>query len=269
MKYPLTPSETALSILVGLALAAACLGPPVDQYANYHAFADQRARWGLPFAMDVLSNLPFAVMGLWGLVRLHAVRPSSAHSEGCAVKPHGAQRHLARLFFTGLLVTAACSTWYHLQPQDSGLAVDRLGMVMAFAGLTGLAVADRVSVRSGIGMALAVLVLGPVSVGVWATSANLLPWSILQGGGMLLVLAMAARRPIAGAWGVPLVAIIALYALAKMLELGDQPVFAMTHGVVSGHTLKHVAAALSAWPLIALMHNGGHVRFGRTTVAHA
>lgn len=67
----------------------------------------------------------------------------------------------------------------------------------------------------------------------------------------------------------PLAALIAWYAVAKLLELGDQSVFALTHGLISGHSLKHVAAALSAWPLIALMHNGGHARFGRTNVAHA
>jgi hypothetical protein len=32
------------------------------------------------------------------------------------------------LFFTGLLLTAAASSWYHWQPDDAGLAVDRCGM---------------------------------------------------------------------------------------------------------------------------------------------
>lgn len=254
-------------VAAALALAAACFGPPVAQYAHYHAFADQRAMWGLPCALDVLSNLPFAVMGGWGLWCLHGVGRNGGGLWG--LQPVGVQRQLATLFFAGLLVTAACSTWYHLQPDDAGLAVDRMGMVLAFAGLLGLAVADRVSARCGACMALAVLGLGPVAVGVWASSANLLPWSMLQGGGMVLVLAMAARRPAAGAWGVPLGAVIAWYAVAKLLELGDQPVFALTQGVVSGHTLKHVAAALSAWPVIALMHNGAQTRVRRAFMALA
>ena len=258
MKHPLTSAETTLLATVALALAVACLGPHVAQTAHYHAFADQRALWSLPFAMDVLSNLPFAVMGGWGLWRLHG----ASHHQGV-------QRQLAGLFFTGLLVTAACSTWYHVRPDDAGLAIDRMGMVLAFAGLLGLAVADRVSGRSGVCFAMAVLGLGPVAVGVWAASANLLPWSMLQGGGMLLVLVMAARRPLSGAWGVPLGAVIAWYAVAKLLELGDQPVFALTQGVVSGHTLKHVAAALSAWPLISLMHNGAQPRACRAVMALA
>jgi hypothetical protein len=95
---------------------------------------------------------------------------------------------------------------------------------------------------------------------VWANTGNLLPWSVLQGGGMLLIVLLALRHPVAGAWGLPLAAVIAWYALAKGLEGGDHAVFGFTHGLVSGHTLKHIAAAMAAWPVAALMHNGAQAR---------
>ncbi len=265
MKTPLTRSETGLLAALALAVVLACLGPAVAQYANYHAFADQRTLWGLPFAMDVLSNLPFAVLGAWGLVRLRSVqsprarRARRARLTGfAALVPSDAQRPLAQLFFGGLILTALCSCYYHLQPDDLGLAIDRLGMLAAFAGLMGLAAADRISARTGQWIATAVLTLGPVTVGVWASTGNLLPWSVLQGGGMLLVLCLALRRPLIGAWGVSLVAVMAWYALAKLLELGDHPILALTQGLVSGHTLKHMAAAMAAWPVMAVMQNGAY-----------
>lgn len=251
-----TPAETGLLVAGLMAIVVAVFGPPIPQFAHYHALADQRVLMGVPCALDVISNLAFAVMGVLGLWRVQG-------------SPAGAQRPLAVLFFAGLLVTAVCSTWYHLQPNDSGLAVDRMGMVLAFAGLTGLAVADRVSSRAGVATARVVLVAGLTAVGVWVATANLLPWSVLQGGGMLLVLSMALRRPVPDGWGLPLVAVIAWYCVAKVLELNDHAVFAASNGWVSGHTLKHLAAALSAWPLIALMHNGDRVPFGRTNLAHA
>jgi hypothetical protein len=251
---PLSRVESALLLAVAIALLVACFGPAVAQHAHYHAFADQRAGWGVPFAMDVLSNLPFAVAGVWGLVVLRRFQP-------------GAQPALAALFFAGLLVTAACSSFYHWQPDNAGLAIDRLGMVVAFAGLLGLAVADRISNRAGVATAATVLALGPLSVMVWATSGNLLPWAVLQGGGMLLIVLLAVCRttgkPIAGAWGIPLATVIALYALAKVLELGDYPVFEFTHGLVSGHSLKHAVAALAAWPVIGVMHNHATNRHAR------
>lgn len=253
---PVTRAEVGLLAALLLALLLACVGPHVAQHAYYHAFADQRTLWGVPCALDVLSNLAFALLGAWGLLRLYGQPTSTAHAAG-------SQRNLATLFFAGLVLTAVCSTAYHLHPNDVGLAIDRLGMVSAFAGLLGLAVADRISARAGLWVATAVLALGPIAVLVWATTGNLLPWSVLQGGGMVLIVVLALRSPVGGAWGIPLAAVIAWYVLAKLLELGDHAVFAATQGWVSGHSLKHVCAAMAAWPVIALMHNGAHARIGQ------
>lgn len=245
----LSRPEAYLLVTVATALAIACWGPAVAQHDHYHAFADQRSWLGLPCAMDVLSNLPFALAGVWGLLVVGFKRRVAWDGRWT----------LATVFFTGLLVTAVGSTVYHWQPDNWGLAWDRIGMVAAFAGLLGMAVADRISARSGLWVAGVVLVAGPLAVAVWYVSANLMPWVVVQGGGMLLVLALALRRPVPQAWGLPLVAVIALYALAKLLELGDHAIFAGTGGWVSGHSLKHVAAALAALPVLFVMHNGARV----------
>ena len=241
--------EAYLLATVLAALALAVWGPNVAQQDHYHAFADQRTWLGLPCAMDVLSNLPFAVAGVWGLMVVGCQR-------GVAWDARWA---LAAVFFAGLLVTAVGSSVYHWQPDNWGLAWDRVGMVGAFAGLLGMAAADRISVRSGMWIAGVVLVAGPLAVVVWYASANLMPWVVVQGGGMLLVLALAMRRPVPQAWGLPLLAVMAFYALAKFLELGDHAVYAWSHGLVSGHSLKHVAAAMAAIPVLFVMHNGARV----------
>ena len=41
--------------------------PAIPQNSDYHNFADQRALWGIPHFGDVLSNLPFVLVGFWGL----------------------------------------------------------------------------------------------------------------------------------------------------------------------------------------------------------
>ena len=60
-------------LLVAAAILALALGlhGPIAQWASYHAFAHARAWLGLPNAQNVLSNLPFALLGLWG-VRTHS-----------------------------------------------------------------------------------------------------------------------------------------------------------------------------------------------------
>lgn len=238
--------ECALAGVLLLLLAAALLGPSVAQPAHYHDFADQRS-WGwLPHAMDVISNLPFALWGMagiWALLRAFRARAVSA-----------AAAAMAGLFFIGLWVTAAVSAAYHLQPGDAGLLWDRDGMVLAFAGLLGLAAMRAVSTRAGMALATAVLVLGPLSVYAWSLSGNVLPWAVLQGGGMALILGFACLRP-AQAWELPVrwALVIAIYALAKLLELGDHAVYEWTGQLVSGHSLKHMVAACAAWPVVSAL----------------
>ena len=235
-------SETLLlsaSLVLGL---LACLAPPYAQPAQYHAFADQRGWLGIPHAMDVLSNLAYAVMGLIGLGCLRRL-PLAALG--------AIQHRLATLFFMGLLVTTVASAWYHWQPDDVGLAVDRYAMVLAFAGLLGVAVASHISARAGAATALAVLLLGPFSVSFWFTTGNLSPWGVLQFGVMALMLGMAWRKPLAPALVVCLGVLILIYAIAKVLELTDSQVFELTGHLVSGHSLEHIVSAFAAWPVIS------------------
>ncbi|MCL1961236.1 MAG: hypothetical protein FWG56_05570 [Desulfovibrionaceae bacterium] len=237
---PTRRAEAALAAAVLLLALLAALLPATALPAGYHDFADQRAWLGLPHAMDVLTNLPFAVMGVWGLVWL---RRLPAGGVGAA------PRALAGVFFGGLLLTTLCSSIYHWTPGDAGLCIDRLGMSLAFAGLLGLAAADRIGARAGLALAALVTIAAPASALI-AWAGNMTPWAVLQGGGLALLAALALRQPRGGALGFSIGAVIAFYALAKALELADQPVFALTQGWLSGHSAKHVAAALAAWPVV-------------------
>lgn len=248
MRHPLSRAETALMAGFTALLALALAGPAVHQPGNYHHFADQRVLWQLPMALDVLSNLPLALAALAGAVALWRLPPRTLGS---------VQLGMATLFCTGLLLAAAGSAWYHLAPDDAGLAVDRCGMAVAFAGLLGLAAAGRISERAGAWLGLAVLVLGPLAAHSALDTGNVLPWALLQFGGMALIVLLVLRQPGAGAlpvrWGLVLLA----YAVAKLLELCDQQVFELTAQWVSGHTLKHVVAALAAAPVIGALWNSG------------
>lgn len=245
MRHPIRASEIyLLGVCLALALLA-WLAPPLAQGEHYHQFADQRTWLGIPCAMDVLSNLPFALFGLWGL---HVLRRVPAHALDRT------QRLLTTLFFVGLLLTTLGSAWYHWVPDDAGLAVDRLGMVFAFAGLLGLGTAACISARAGTGLAWAILLLGPLSVWVWAHSGNLLPWVLLQGGGMVLLLVLTWLRPLPGALAVRWGLVIGIYVLAKGLELADHALFAFSAELVSGHSLKHLVGAFAAMPVISALH---------------
>lgn len=238
-----------------LLLLAALIGPAVPQPQDFHAFADQRA-WGpLPHALDVLSNLGFAWAAVTG-ARLLLDRRSQALAP--------ALRWLAALFFTGLACSAIGSSVYHWAPHDATLAGDRLGMSMAFAGMLGLALQSRIADRVAVRAAVAMLVVAVASVLVWLHGGNLLPWALVQGGGMLAVLGLACVAPRHGALALRLGMVIAWYGAAKLLEWGDAAVFEATGGLVSGHSLKHVVAAAAALPVITALRAAGTARMAST-----
>ena len=252
LRQNLSRAEAGLLLGMAALLALALFGPVLPASAHQHTLADQRALWGIPCALDVLSNLPFAIAGLWGLVALRRVAPGMLDAPS---------RALASLFFAGLVCTAAGSALYHWQPQDAGLLWDRLGMVLPFAGLLGLAGASRVSARAGAAAAGTVLLAGPLAVLWWSHSGNLLPWAVVQFGGLLAVLALACLPHRHGALVVQWGAVIAWYAVAKAFELADHAVFEATGQWVSGHTLKHLMAAGAALPVLFAMARLHHSRY--------
>jgi hypothetical protein len=240
----LSKNEALLTAAFATLLAVALLGPPLPQAAHYHEFADARTFGGIPHALDVLSNLPFAIAGAMGLYSLWRLPPRALSN---------VQRAMVVLFFAGLLLTAAGSSWYHWSPDDSGLVVDRNGMAVAFAGLLGLAAAGRVSERAGAVLGLALLVLAPFTIRSWSSSGDLLPWAVLQFGGAAVLAWLASLRPRYCAIGIRWMLVIAAYAAAKVLEISDHEIYRLTGGLVSGHTLKHLVAALAAAPVIAAL----------------
>jgi len=232
--------RVALLVAVAVAAAAAVFAfPPIAQDPAYHAFADRRWIWGVPNAINVLSNLPFTVVGALGV--------SVVWRRGSGL----VWEQLAFLaLFGGVGLTGFGSAWYHLAPTTMTLFWDRLPMTLAFMALLALTLGERVSVRAGPWLLPLCLAAGVGSVVHWqlgerAGSGDLRLYALVQFFPMLaipLALALYPRRWIRGA---DLLVAVGWYALSKIFEALDAPIFALG-GVVSGHTLKHLAAATAA-----------------------
>ena len=261
----LTRRESILAAIAGLVLCAQAFLPQLPQSQDYHHFSDTRLLLGVPNALDTLSNIPFIIAGAAGIVLIWLGRLTPATS---------ALGAMSLLTFAGLIATGIGSIWYHVQvpPNDAGLAVDRYGMVIAFAGILGLAAADKVSERAGWWMGWVVLVAGPFSVWWWTQTGTIAPYAVLQFGGMALLVLILFWRDTPGVaadaaalqragkvtarnastgpnWGM----LIGAYALAKVLEAADAQIWELTSHTLSGHSLKHVVAACVAIAVIAPM----------------
>ena len=70
-------AETGLLLGAAALLALALCGPVLPASAHQHDFADQRTLRGIPCALDVLSNLAFALAGAWGWWVLRRAPPAA------------------------------------------------------------------------------------------------------------------------------------------------------------------------------------------------
>ena len=94
------------------------------------------------------------------------------------------------------------------------------------------------------------LAIGAASVFYWRATervgaGNVLPYAILQGYTMAGVLLLAFTHPSRYTRDRDIYWVFAAYLAAKITETYDAEIWEWTAGAVSGHTLKHLFAALS------------------------
>lgn len=226
---------------------------PVPQDPIYHVFADNRKILGIPNFYDVVSNVFFALAG--GLGGMALIRWSGRKDFMC-----GSEFWPYAVFFLSVGFVALGSAYYHLEPSNETLLWDRLPMSVAFMALTSAVVADRINGSAGNTWFLFLLVtLGLLSLVYWhwtesAGRGDLRFYGFLQFYPMVLL-------PIV-LWLFPdhrftpgrfLIWVIAWYSAAKALEHFDHEIFAATGNTVSGHTLKHLAAAIAAFVVLRML----------------
>jgi hypothetical protein len=160
-------------------------------------------------------------------------------------------------FFLGVTTTAVGSAYYHLNPSDGTLLWDRIPMAIGFMALVSATVSERISVKAGLRLLLPLLMLGVVSVVYWETTQNsgygdLRPYALAQFGSVLIILLLVGLFPPRYTRGSDLIVALAIYACAKIFEAADGPIF-LLGGIASGHTLKHIAAAMSAFWIFRML----------------
>jgi len=237
------------TLLIGSALLAGAVIyalPPIPQDPAYHQFADQRRLLGVPSLWNVVTNLGFVAVGLAGLLRFRR--------GGC---PGGLPELRAAygLFFLGVALTGLGSGYYHLAPSNQRLLWDRLPMALSFTALLSALLGERVGALLGRRLLGPLVLFGQGSVLYWyaterAGSGDLRPYFLVQFLPLLILPLLLLGRPssLPGSgylWGA-----LAAYTAAKLFEWGDVAVLGFL-GQMSGHSLKHLAAAAAG--LLILM----------------
>jgi len=225
---------------------------PVPQDLGYHRFADTRGWLGIPNFGNLASNAGFLVVGAIALVVLIYRREQTFR------RPADARPYL--IFFAAVTLVSFGSGYYHWAPSNASLLWDRLPMSIAFMAISAAVVADRINAAAGNSWLLALLlVLGLASLFYW-------DWTESLGNGDLRFYGLVQFYPMLAlpiiVWafqdhyytlGRYLGWAIAWYGLSKLLEFFDLGIFELTGNLVSGHSLKHLAAAVAACVVLRML----------------
>lgn len=219
---------------------------PIPQDPVYHAFADAEEIFGIPNFRNVVSNVPFVVVGIAGLAMLVA-------SRRIALLPGLSVVYI--LMFAGLVLTGLGSAWYHLEPNNTTLVWDRLGITLTIAALFAVVLGEHVSKRWALRLILPLVIAGIASVLYWSFSesrgvGDLRAYALVQFMPMILLPLILLTHPspfdrYAFLWWA-----IGLYAVAKLFELFDAEIYRIS-GLVSGHSMKHIVGAAAMLVVLA------------------
>lgn len=229
------------SILIALAIigiAAVIYFSPYSEPPSLLDYADARTFFGIPNALDVLSNAFFILVGLIGF--------------GFLCRKQFPERLFYFIFFVGVFFTGLGSAYYHWVLGNGPLVWDRIPITIAIMGLFCAIIGERVSLRAAFILILPLLIVGVATVFYWYYTDkmgynDIGPYTLVQiypALAIALILLMF-RSPYTNTFYLWLS--LLSYFFARLFELFDRQIYIFTDQLVSGHTLKHLFAALACY----------------------
>lgn len=220
--------------IVGI-IVLASIGP-FTQNEQFHAFSDNRNIFNIPNFWNVISNLPFIIVGILGIYKY------------CRIQKEKIQY---LVLFIGILLTGVGSIYYHLQPGNYTLIWDRLPMTIVFMSMFSIVVSEFVSKRLGEVLFPILLILGVSSVILWILGEpqDLRLYGFVQFYPMLaipiILIFFKSRFTHSSSYWV----LLLTYAIAKSFEYYDIELYGVLK-YISGHSLKHIIAGAGLYYIL-------------------
>jgi hypothetical protein len=220
---------------------------PIPQDLAYHQYADQRTLLGVPHFSNIVSNALFPLIGCAGIWLLFRKRLRIV----IAIGP------VYYVFFTALVFLGGSSIYYHLDPSNSSLVWDRVGLALIFSSYFTIIVGEYVSARLAKLMLIPLLLVSLFSVWYWnhtesIGSGDLRLYGIVQFLPITIIpwilLTYKARFSHAYLYWM----IIGLYILAKIFEISDVFIWQYDYGF-GGHAIKHVISSVGVGVFLYLL----------------
>lgn len=220
---------------------------PLKDNPHYHEFAEQRIICGVPHVGDVLSNLAFIIVGIVLFYR----------AKRLDFKLYEFQDFMYYFFALSCVLLGFGSAYYHWNPNNANLAWDRGTMVVGFSVIFMDSLwRYRILNDEQPATRFAICFFAFVgSVAFWRKTGILEPYVMVQFFTMFVLTFIALSR-YKVVQGRALFGLFIFYAIAKFFEHYDIQTWLVFHGVISGHTIKHLMYAA------ALLYYGWYMRSG-------
>ncbi|MGH8476424.1 MAG: ceramidase domain-containing protein [Methylococcales bacterium] len=258
----LSPRQLKLTLgFLGILLASSLIAvfgflAAIPEDPAYHDFAPGTLEsTHIPNSLNVLTNIPFAIVGLYGLVLCIRLRQPFA-------------RWSWSFFFIGVGLTSIGSAAYHWNPTDASLVWDRVPMTIAFASLFAAMLSELIDPNLE-KFLLAPLILAGISSVVYGYYAeDLRCYGLIQFFPIValsLLMLIIRERYTAGHL---LCYALLFYMAAKIFEFYDHETWRLIG--VGGHPLKHLLASCSTiCLLLRLKRRQAMLAFGRSVFGNS
>lgn len=235
---------TLIIIIALLALIGIFTQNPISQNTNYHLFKDSR-KWFIPNFWNVVSNIPILIVGVLGLYKVSI-------TDKLTIVDNFKIAYI--MLFLGATLVAFGSGYYHLEPNNQSLVWDRLPMTIAFMALFSITISEFISVQIGKASLLPLILAGISSIIYWHFSegwgegdlryyvlVQFFPILVIP---IILICFRSLYTRVHAYWG-----LLLTYIAAKLFEHFDGEVYNLL-GFISGHSIKHVLAAMGLYILL-------------------
>ena len=235
-----------LLFLVFIGCIGMTLLKPIAQNISYHLFADHRNLFSVPNFWNVLSNVPFLIIGACGMI--YSIRNTKA-----MIRSSLKLNYI--VFFSGIFLTGIGSAYYHFAPNNSTLVWDRLPMSISFMSFFSIIIGEFITIKKSRLLLFSFLIIGITSIIYWNfteqqghgdlrlyIAVQFLPMILTP---IILLLFKSKNYITTFVW-----LVLSTYILAKLSETYDHQIY-HTLKFISGHSIKHFLAALA--PLIFLL----------------
>ena len=235
--------QKKLIILISLfavSLIAMILFGKIEQPQSYHNFADNRTFFGVPNFFDTVSNLLFFFVGMTGAWFVYKnVRREARYSWLTS--------------FAGVTLVSLGSGYYHWNPNDTTLVWDRLPLNMGFMGLFSAVMTEFINPKLEEYLLVPAVIIGALSVIYWQYAGDLRFYFYLQAVTILAITAVLFMYEGRFTLRRYLLYTLVLYILSKFAEFSDRTIYSITNNLLSGHTLKHILAALAVFSVYLML----------------